>query len=156
MLMARKKEKSSRRTITKNGRYVAADAVIIRGEKLLLIRRGTGPFKGMLALPGGYLGVGERAEECVVREAFEETGIRIIPLGIVGVYSDPKRDPRGTVSVAYLCAYGSGTEKAGGDAKSAEWVSIKSALNGKLAFDHKRIVKDALKALKKKVGLCQG
>jgi 8-oxo-dGTP diphosphatase len=128
-------------------RPLSADAIVIREGKLLLIKRNSPPFKGRYALPGGHLEHYETVEECVAREVFEETGIHVKPLGVIGVYSDPKRDPRGTVSVAYLCAYESGTAHGGTDAERAVWVDLRTALKKRLAFDHSRMLCDTIRIL---------
>jgi len=116
-----------------------------RGEQkeILLIRRKNPPFEGMYALPGGFVDYGERMEEAVVRELEEETGLRTRVTGLVGVYSDPDRDPRGhTVSPAYLLETVGGELRAGDDA--AEAVFFPADDLPELAFDHSLIVKDAL------------
>jgi 8-oxo-dGTP diphosphatase len=63
--------------------------------RLVLIRRGTDPFEGQWALPGGFVEVGETTEDAAVREAEEETGLRVELVRLIGVYSEPDRDPRG-------------------------------------------------------------
>ena len=73
---------------------LAADAVILFREGIVLIRRENPPFQGCYALPGGFVEMGERVEEAAKREAREETGLDIDLLEMVGVYSDPARDPR--------------------------------------------------------------
>lgn len=121
---------------------LAADAVILFREGIVLIRRENPPFQGCYALPGGFVEMGERVEEAAKREAREETGLDIDLLGMVGVYSDPARDPRGhVVSVAFL-ARGSGRLQSGSDARSAQ-VFPRGELP-ELAFDHDRIIRDAL------------
>ena len=79
------------------------DCVIFDPEgRVLLIRRGQPPYAGAYALPGGFVEIGETVEAACRRERLEETGIEVGALRLVGVYSDPARDPRGhTVSVAY-------------------------------------------------------
>jgi 8-oxo-dGTP diphosphatase len=123
---------------------LATDCVIFddRG-RVLLIRRKNEPFKGAYALPGGFVDIGETVEEACRREVLEETGLAVATLKLVGVYSDPLRDPRGhTVSVAYLAQIPANvTPHAGDDAASAEWVEDWQALA--LAFDHARIIADA-------------
>jgi 8-oxo-dGTP diphosphatase len=113
---------------------------------VLLIRRGNEPFKGSYALPGGFVDVGERVEDGCRRELSEETGLHVGELRLVGVYSDPGRDPRGhTCSVAYLAQVGRADVTAGDDAAAAEWVA--DWRRQKLAFDHAQIIADAEKLL---------
>jgi 8-oxo-dGTP diphosphatase len=112
----------------------------------LLIRRGNEPFKGSYALPGGFVDVGERVEDSCRRELSEETGLHVGELRLVGVYSDPGRDPRGhTCSVTYLAQVGRADVTAGDDAAAAEWVA--DWRRQKLAFDHAQIIADAEKLL---------
>jgi 8-oxo-dGTP diphosphatase len=126
---------------------LAADCVAIdAGGRVLLIRRRYPPFAGMYALPGGFIEIGETVEEGCRRELGEETGVRAGALKLIGVYSDPKRDPRGhTVSVAFLTRVARGKARAGDDAAAAEWVADWSRIE--LAFDHGRILRDARRAL---------
>jgi 8-oxo-dGTP diphosphatase len=125
---------------------VTGDAVIIRDDRVLLVKRRNEPYKGQWCLPGGFMDEGESIEETVVREAREETGLGVEPKGIVGVYSKPKRDPRGHVlTVAFLCSAKGGRAKGGDDASDARWFSLNDL--PELAFDHGGIVKDAKKLL---------
>jgi len=121
---------------------LAADAVILFQDGIVLIRRNNPPYQGCYALPGGFVEIGETVEEAAIREAREETGLDINLLGLVGVYSDPARDPRGhVVSVAFL-ARASGRLQSGSDARSAQ-VFPREELP-RLAFDHEQIIGDAL------------
>ncbi len=123
---------------------LTTDCAIFDGnDRVLLIRRGNPPFEGAYALPGGFVEIGETVEEACRREVLEEVGIEVGELRLVGVYSDPARDPRGhTVSVAFLAVLPRRiAPKAGSDAAAAEWVEDWRAL--KLAFDHAQILADA-------------
>ncbi len=123
---------------------VAIDA----GERVLLIRRRFAPFRGSFALPGGFIDIGETVEEGCRRELREETGVAAGRLQLIGVYSDPKRDPRGhTVSIAYATRVGGAdvTAEAGDDATAAEWIADWWRL--KIAFDHQVILRDAWRML---------
>jgi len=129
------------------GPSLAVDAVWLRRRDVLLVRRGRPPFRGEWALPGGFVEIGETVESAVLRELREETGLSGRLGGLVGVYSDPRRDPRKhTVSVVYLIEGRGGTPKGGDDAAAAEWVPLEPW--PPLAFDHGRILRDAIRAVK--------
>lgn len=129
-----------------SGPALTVDAVWIRGGRVLLVRRGRPPFRGSWALPGGFVEVGETVEEAVLRELREETGLVGRLERLVGVYSDPGRDPRKhTVSVVFAIRGEGGEPKAGDDAGAAAWVPL--APRPALAFDHERILEDALRGL---------
>ena len=120
---------------------LASDAVILFQEGIVLIRRNNPPYQGCYALPGGFVEMGETVEEAAKREAREETGLDIDLLGLVGVYSDPARDPRGHVVSAAFLARGKGRLQSGSDARTAEVFPWKEL--PELAFDHDRIIRDA-------------
>jgi len=126
---------------------LTTDCVVVDGRgRVLLVRRGHPPFKGKHALPGGFVEIGETVEEACRRELMEETGVKAGPLRLLGVYSDPKRDPRAhTCSVVFLARIARATPKAGDDAAAAEWIEDWSKLD--LAFDHAKILGDARRAL---------
>ena len=116
------------------------DAIIEKDGKILMIRRKSDTFNDHLALPGGFVDYGEAVEHAVKREVLEELGVTATPLDILGVYSDPKRDPRGhVISIIFVCSF-SGKIKAGDDAKSFEWVALENIKKEKLAFDHLQIL----------------
>jgi len=128
---------------------LAVDAVWIRDGKVLLVRRGHPPFRGMWALPGGFVELRETVEAAVVRELREETGLAGRPARIVGVYSGPDRDPRKpTTSVAFLMAGPSGVPRGADDAASAAWVALQEARP--LAFDHAKILEDGLRTYRQR------
>ncbi|MFH1393942.1 MAG: NUDIX hydrolase [Candidatus Micrarchaeota archaeon] len=123
-------------------RSFASDAVLMDSGMILLIRRSKEPGKGMWAIPGGRIEEHETAEQCLIREMKEETGLDIKPAGLIGVYSDPKRDPRGIIAAAYLVKRTGGEAKAGDDAGEVKWFGIDNL--PELAFDHAKIIEDAL------------
>jgi len=124
---------------------IAVDGVLIKNGKILLIRRRNEPFRGKWALPGGFVEYGERVEEAVLREVEEETGVRARIKKLLGVYSDPDRDPRGhTISIVFLLE-GEGEAVAGDDASDAKFFNLDNL--PPLAFDHEKIINDALKML---------
>jgi 8-oxo-dGTP diphosphatase len=119
-------------------------------REILLEIRGQDPFKGKYALPGGHVDYGETVESAVLRELMEECGVRARLVGIFGVYSDPKRDPRGQrISTVFLGDYQGGKVRGADDAKSASWVSLEVILRKKsrIAFDHHLILRDYNKFL---------
>ena len=122
---------------------VAVDVVIVRrGGGVVLVKRRNEPFRGCWAIPGGFVEYGERVEEAAVREALEETGLRVRLTKLVGVYSDPNRDPRGhVISIAYLAEEVGGELKAGSDAGE---VAVFKEIPQNIAFDHEKILRDAL------------
>jgi 8-oxo-dGTP diphosphatase len=125
-------------------RPFACDAVIIHEDKIALVKRGREPFKGEWATPGGRIEDNETAEECLVREAKEETNLDVEIVALAGIRSDPKRDPRGIIAAFYLCRCLSPPSqiKGGDDAEKAEWFPL-TALP-KLCSDHPHIVEQTL------------
>jgi 8-oxo-dGTP diphosphatase len=124
---------------------LVVDCIVFdRGGRLLLIRRKHLPFRGRYALPGGYVEYGETTEDAAARELAEETGLVAANASLVGVYSDPHRDPRGhVVSIAYRIAVAGYDLRAGDDAADAAFVADWQDLD--LAFDHRKIVEDAVR-----------
>ncbi len=126
---------------------VATDIIVRRGEEILFIRRRNDPFRGMLALPGGFVEEDETVEQAAARELEEETAIRIQEdrLQLIGVFSRPDRDPRGRViSIAFRCDVPSKTSaRAGSDAAETVWLTGDDAIASGLAFDHAEILKAA-------------
>jgi len=113
---------------------LAVDAIVINADKILLIRRGKEPWKGMLAFPGGFVEQGEDPEVAVIRELKEECGLDGVVEKLVCVKGDPNRDPRGhVVSIAYLVT-AQGMPLAGDDAADAAWYDLSEIKE--LAGDH--------------------
>jgi 8-oxo-dGTP diphosphatase len=120
---------------------------------VLLVRRGVPPFEGRWAIPGGFKRPTETLDEAAQRELAEETAVDTASLLTqFGAYGDPGRDPRmNVVTVAYLAVLRDvGKVVAGTDAADAALVPISEALSGKfeLAFDHARIVRDAVERVR--------
>ena len=117
------------------------DIIIEIGNRIVLIERKNDP-KGW-ALPGGFVDYGERLEDAAIREAFEETSIRITGLKLLGCYSDPARDKRQhNISIVFV-AKGAGLPEAGDDAAKAILFQP-DKLPQNLCIDHGQIMRDYL------------
>ncbi len=119
----------------------AADGLLTteNGEIILIQRKGE-TYHGFWALPGGTVEENETVEDALIREMKEEVGVIVKPKEILGVFSDPQRDPRGRViSTVFICEF-EGEPTAGSDAGSIKQCSIEDALTLDLAFDHTLVV----------------
>lgn len=125
-----------------NNRRIAVDALIIRENKILLIKRAVEPFKDLWALPGGGIDFDETAEEALYKEVLEETGLEVLSSKFLKVYTDPKRDPKQVITLSYLVET-KGEPKAGDDAKEYQWFDLHAL--PKLGFDHNTIIDEYLK-----------
>lgn len=131
---------------------MTADCVVFgfdgRRLNVLLIERGIEPFKGMWALPGGFMNIDESIEECAMRELREETGVTDIYLEQFHTFSSVRRDPRErVVTVAFLALVRMSDFRllAGDDAANASWFWVDEL--PPLAFDHAEIIALARKKL---------
>jgi 8-oxo-dGTP diphosphatase len=121
--------------------YLAVDAVIKFHNKIVVIERKFEPLG--FALPGGFVEYGESCQNAIRREVEEETGLHFYIDKLVGVYSNPKRDPRQHVVSVVYSGEGFGTLLAGDDAKKVDAFEIGDLLNEfTLAFDHRQILLD--------------
>jgi len=113
--------------------------IIEVGDRIVLVRR-RNPPEGW-ALPGGFVETGETVETAAVREAAEETGLKVTLTALLGVYSDPSRDPRfHTVSTVYV-GRAEGVPRGGDDAAEAR-LFAEGDLPAPIAFDHGTILAD--------------
>ncbi|CDG66001.1 MAG: 8-oxo-dGTP diphosphatase [Methanobacterium sp.] len=129
----------------KQPRLTVDAAVTTADHKIIFIKRKNPPYKGSWALPGGFVEYGETVEDAVIREVKEETGVTINIDELLGVYSDPERDPRGhTITVCYLATKEEGKLEADTDASEVACFTVEEAMGMQLAFDHNKILQDAL------------
>jgi len=127
------------------------DIIIEKDDKIVLIRRKNEPFKGKLAIPGGFVNEGELVEHEAIKEAKEETSLDVELIDILGVYSIPDRDPRGhLMTTAFIAKAIGGKVKGGDDAVDASWFKIDEKILNELSFDHKKIITDYIKWKEKK------
>jgi len=120
--------------------------------RVLLIQRKNEPFKGMWALPGGFINIDEELEDAVARELAEETSLTDVVFEQIGTFGKCGRDPRGrTISIVFMGIIQRGLSKikAGDDAAKARWFYIEK-LPRQMAFDHNEIIREAVKKLKSK------
>jgi len=121
------------------------------GTKVLLIKRGKKPYKGMWALPGGFVELDEELEAAAARELAEETGLVGVKLKQLHTFGKCGRDPRGRqISVVYtgIVEIGLQNVQGGDDADAARWFEIED-LPAELAFDHSRIIEFAVSKMRR-------
>jgi len=113
-------------------------------RSVLLIRRGHEPFKGLWALPGGFLEMDEELVDAAKRELFEETGITGVELKQMHTFGTVGRDPRGRmITVVYTATLDKEIEpKPGDDAVEAKWFDVENL--PELAFDHCEVFEKGL------------
>src|SRR4030095_14025889 len=115
-----------------NNPIPVVDVIIQQDSKILFAKRKKEPFKGILGLPGGFVNIGETIEEAARREVKEETSLDIELTDILGVYSDPQRDPRGhimsTVFIGRIPSNENVKNKAiaQDDASQLEWIDLQT------------------------------
>ncbi len=129
---------------------LSVDAIVHKEGKILLVKRAKKetPFYNTYALPGGFVDYGEKTEDAIVREVWEETGLKTRVNQLIGVYSDRDRDPRRhVVSIAYSLEVLSGRLKTSSETKDIRWFNIDRL--PRLAFDHKKIIEDFCNSTKK-------
>jgi len=124
---------------------MTVDAIVVAQnfsqDMVLLVQRKFNPFKGVWALPGGFVGMAETLKEACERELFEETGIKAIELLQFFTFDAIDRDPRHrTISTVFYGRLNETVEVTGGDdAARADWFPIISL--PEMAFDHAEIIR---------------
>ena len=129
---------------------VGVGAVVFKGEKILLIKRGKPPKKGEWSLPGGGQKLGETVRDAVTREVLEETGIVIKLDQLLDVvdFIEPESEQKNFhyTLIDFSADYVSGTLQAMSDAKEARFFSLDEALSLPLWTETKRIISLAANA----------
>ena len=128
--------------------YLAVDVIVQlwegdRFKGIVLVERKNPPVG--LAIPGGFVEVGESVEAAAIREIKEETGLDVKLRRLLGVYSEPDRDPRFHVVSVVFVGDAEGTPQAGSDAKEVKVFKIEDVPLDRLVFDHSRIILDYLR-----------
>lgn len=138
---------------------VTVDVVLLTVREgvlsVLLVERDTHPFRGRLALPGGFVAPAEDLDQAAVRKLEQETGVRrdVAHVEQLGAFGDPARDPRmRVVSVAYLVfAPDLPAPTPGAGATWVAWVPVKAVEPGRLAFDHARVLEAGVERARAKL-----
>jgi ADP-ribose pyrophosphatase YjhB (NUDIX family) len=117
---------------------VAVGAVVLDGDRVLLVRRGQPPLAGEWSLPGGVVELGETLDAALRRELKEETGLVVESLRIAAVLDRIHRDSNGAVQyhyvlVDYLCRVAGGELSCASDAVGAQWVTLEQVRGGAVA-----------------------
>jgi ADP-ribose pyrophosphatase YjhB (NUDIX family) len=107
--------------------------IVVRDNRVVLVRRGKPPRQGEWSIPGGMLELGEKLRDGIVREIEEETGLKVTPLQVLDVFDSITTDAQGRtqyhyVLVDYLCSVNGGELRAASDASEARWATLEEAL----------------------------
>jgi 8-oxo-dGTP diphosphatase len=130
---------------------VGVGAVVIDGGKVLLVRRGQDPLKGEWSLPGGALELGETLQQAVIREVWEETGLTVVPAGIVEILDRITRDEATGqiryhyVLIDFICRVAGGTLNGASDVEDACWAPRDELPDYQLASVTLNVIEKALR-----------
>jgi 8-oxo-dGTP diphosphatase len=130
---------------------VGVGAIIIEGDRVLLVKRAHPPIQGQWSIPGGVLEVGEMVREAAVREAREETGLIVEPGELLGVYDRILRDPEKRVQYHYVlidffCRHVGGELLAASDADEVRWFTREELPDLSLAEDTQDVIRKGFSA----------
>jgi len=121
---------------------LTTDGLITKKDKVLLVKRDIEPFRNFWVLPGGHVDYNEKVEQAVKREIKEELNLSVEVKGLIGVYSDPDRDPRyHSVSVAFALGQQGGEISLNEEASAYDFFHLDN-LPRKVGFDHRKIITD--------------
>ena len=127
-------------------------ALIFRGRgrrgSILLVERGKQPLKGYWSIPGGLVETGETLDQAVRREVLEETGLRVKPVEMFGIFERVMRDARGRTEYHYLlldyvCTVTGGKLRAGDDVARVEWVTRRRLGDYKMTEGTREVIERA-------------
>ncbi len=126
---------------------VGVGGVLLRDERVLLVRRKREPGAGLWSIPGGHVRLGETLEEACVREMLEETGLEVEPVRPIYAFDYIERDGKGNVKyhyvvVDFLCRQVGGSLKPGGDAKEVRWIPLDQALKLRLTSSTRKLLEE--------------
>ncbi len=132
-----------------------AGVVVVRGDEVLLIKRGKPPRMGDWSIPGGRQEPGETIRECALREVKEETGLDVELAGLVDAVDIIVRDDDGVITMQYMLAdfaarWAGGEAVAGGDAASVHWVAHADVPSLGLWSETVRVIDEAVALVKEK------
>ena len=133
--------------------FVGVGAIIIEGERVVLVKRANPPLQAQWSIPGGVLEVGEMVREAAVREAREETGLIVEPGELLGVYDRILRDAEKRVQYHYvlidfLCRHVAGELGAADDAEDVRWFTRAELPALNLAEDTVDVIRKGFERLK--------
>jgi 8-oxo-dGTP diphosphatase len=136
---------------------VGVGAIIIEDDRVVLVKRAHPPLLGEWSIPGGVLEVGETLRQAVVREALEETGLRVETAELLGVFDRILHDTEGRtlyhyVLIDFLCRRIAGEPKAAGDAAEARWFAHAEVGGLALAEDTAAVIKLAFEKFGSEAG----
>ncbi|MFI5115903.1 MAG: NUDIX hydrolase [Terriglobales bacterium] len=135
---------------------IGVGAVIIHGDRVLLVRRATEPLKGEWSVPGGVLELGEKLRQGVRREVWEETGLQVEPGDVLDVFDSIFRDGQGRtqyhyVLIDYLCRPVSGETKPGSDVSEVRWVREKDLAAIRLPESVEQVVRKGFRRVEQNI-----